>query len=383
LKGKNTTETVKKNLLMEHKYSKIVNREKRTAEIMLYGIIGEKIDGDYFAQELNWLGREFDEINIRINSMGGDVEQGLSIVSEMRASRAYIVTTVEGVAASMAAVIALAGDERRMNDYGRMMLHLAYFVDNEGNKIEGEQLSKKDQKALEQMNGILSDILKRTGKDENAIKKIMTDETWYTAETAKAEGFVGQVIDTTSKELAAMAPAKLVAKVMEGVEFNKLNNVKPMKKLAAKFGLSQDATEEQILAKIQENETKAANDAVEKFVVIGKALGTITKENEEKATRLAKADFELAAEMFLQKPEDESQKADDGKDGKKAEAKGDEKKITIAELVKELRGEGGSQKPKAWEDYTAEELETMREKDRKTYVAVYKGRYGVEPELED
>ena len=107
---------------MDLRYTKIVGREKRKAEMLLYGIIGEKIDGDYFAQELNWLGREYDEITIRINSFGGDFNQGLSIVSEIRASKAFIITVVEGVAASMAGVIALAGDERRMNDYARIML---------------------------------------------------------------------------------------------------------------------------------------------------------------------------------------------------------------------------------------------------------------------
>ncbi len=121
---------------MDLRYTKIVDREKKQAEMQLYGVIGEKVDGDYFAQELRWLGREFDEINIRINSMGGDLVQGLSIVGEMKASKAYIITTIEGVAASMAAVIALSADERRMNDYARMMLHLAYFVDEKGNKIE-------------------------------------------------------------------------------------------------------------------------------------------------------------------------------------------------------------------------------------------------------
>jgi len=377
---------------MEHRYSKIVNREKRTAEMLLYGIIGEKIDGDYFAQELNWLGREFDEINIRINSMGGDMEQGLSIVSEMRASRAFIITTVEGVAASMAGVIAMVGDERRMNDYARIMLHLAYYVDNKGNKIDGEKLSKKDKKALDQMNGILTDILKRTGKDEEAITKILKDETWYTAETAKAEGFMSQIMDTTKKQLAAMEPLKLVAKMMENENFNHLNNEKPMKRIAAKFGLKEDATEDQILEKIREADAKSADELVEKFLVIGKALGTVTEGkdgNEEKVKRLAKADIELAAEMYLA-VKDEGDDDDEGGEkaeakakGKKAEAKSNEKNITIAELVKAMKGEGATLKPEKFEDLTAEQVEELREKDRKKYVALYKARYGFEPEIED
>lgn len=338
--------------------------------MLLYGAIGEKIDGDYFAQELNWLGREYDEIVIRINSMGGDMHQGLSIVSEMRASNAFIVTVVEGVAASMAGVIALAGDERRMNDYARIMLHLAYYVDNDGNKIT--KLSKKDHKALDQMNGILTDILGRIGKDAEAIKTLLDAETWYDAETAQTEGLISKIIDTTRKELAALEPLKLVAKMNEELTFN---NLKSMKKLAAKFGLGEDATEEQILEKMQEAETKAANDAVERLLTIGKALGTVTDENREKAKRLAKADFDLAAEMFLT-PKDE-------KAGEKKEEKEDgEKNITIAELLKAVKGESKTE-AKKFEDLSEDELETMREKEPKAYAALFKARYGYEPELEN
>lgn len=343
--------------------------------MLLYGIIGEKIDGDYFAQELNWLGREYDEITIRINSFGGDFNQGLSIVSEIRASKAFIITVVEGVAASMAGVIALAGDERRMNDYARIMLHLAYFVDDKGNKVTS--LSKKDQKAIGQMNGIMTDILARIGKDTDSIKAILEAETWYDAATSQKEGLVSMVIDTTRKELAALEPLKLVARMNEELTFN---NLKSMKKLAAKFGLGEDATEEQILGKMQEAETKAANEAVERFLTIGKALGTITDENQEKAKRLAKADFDLAAEMYL------TPKAEGNPDGDAGEAKGEkgaEKNVTISELLKAIKGEGGKKEVKKFEDLSEEELETMREKEPKAYVALFKARYGYEPELEN
>lgn len=341
--------------------------------MLLYGAIGEKIDGDYFAQELNWLGRENDEIIIRINSLGGDLNQGLSIVSEIRASKAYIVTVVEGVAASMAGVIALAGDERRMNDYGRIMLHLAYYVDDEGNKVTN--LSKKDKKALDQMNGILTNILSRIGKDADTINSLLKAETWYDAQSALNEGLVSEIIDTTRKELAALAPLKLVAKISEELT---INNLKSMKKLAAKFGLGDDATEEQILEKVQEAEEKAAVDAVNRLVTIGKALGTITDQNQEKATRLAKADFELASEMFLTP----KAKVEGEGEGKPAETNG-EKNVTIAELLKAIKGNGANPEVKKFEDLSEDELETMREEEPKNYVALFKARYGYEPEIEN
>lgn len=367
---------------METKFTKIVNREMKQAEMLLYGIIGDdwengEIDGNYFARELNWLGKEFDEITIRINSWGGDLGHGLSIVSEIRASKAHITTRIDGVAASMSGVIAIAGDRNQMNDYARLMLHLAYYIDPQGNKVDN--MSLRDQKALDQMNGILTDILSRKGKSKEDIQQILEDETWYNAEEAMAEGFIDQVIDTSKKSLAALEPKKLVALQMDEFDIQD-NNSKPeksMKLIAAKFGLSEDATEDQILAKIRENEKAATDEKVETLITVAKAMGTVSDElkNEEKARRVAKADVELFTELFLT-PENK------GGEEEEEELK-DSKKTLIKDMVKKGKAKGGEDNDKKFEDFTEEELDEIRANDRKKYVALYEGRYGYEPEIED
>lgn len=360
---------------MDLRYTKIVNREKKQAEILLYGIIGKKsedgeINGDYFAHELNWLGREFDEITIRINSWGGDLDMGLSIVSEIRASKAFIITKVDGVAGSMSGIIAVSGDRSEMNDYARLMVHLAYYVDKDGNKIN--DLGPRDQKALDQMNGILTDILARKGKSKDEIASILDAETWYNADEAVSQGFIDVKVDTSNKTFAALDPRKLVATVMEDY---KPVNKKSMEKIAARFGLSKDATEDQVLAKIQENETVSATKVVDQLIVAAKAIGTVSDElkNEEKARRVAKADTELFAELYLTAPKAEET------------AEGSEKAKLIKDLVKTGGEQGGEKKvvDKKFDELTEPELDTLREKDRKTYVAKFKAHYGFEPEIED
>ncbi len=359
---------------MDHRYSKIVNREKKQVEMLLYGIIGDdfeegEVNGNYFAQELRWLGTEYDEITIRINSWGGDLDMGLSIISEIRASRAYIITKVDGVAASMSGVIAVSGDRSKINDYARLMLHLAYYIDQDGNKID--ELSPKAQKSLDQMNGILTDILTRKGKSKEDITAILENETWYDAGQAVSEGFIDEMVDTTQKSLAALLPGKLVAAQMKEVQLSINNNQKSMEKIAAKFGLGKDATEDQVLAKIQEKESEATAKAVAQLIAMGRAIGTVTDENKDKVERLAKADFDLAAEMYLAVKQD-------------ATVKEAGKGVLIADLV----NKGGKTATtvtaeKKFEELTEAEADDLRKHNRVQYVALYKTRYGFEPEIEE
>lgn len=75
----------------------------------LYGTIGSRVDGDYFAHELASLDRDdFDQIHIRMNSPGGNVFQGMSIVSAILSMNTPVCVHIDGIAASMAAVVAVA-----------------------------------------------------------------------------------------------------------------------------------------------------------------------------------------------------------------------------------------------------------------------------------
>lgn len=64
----------------------------------LYGAIGPRVDGDYFAQELASLDRgDFDMIHIRMNSPGGNVFQGMSIVSAILSMNTPVCVHIDGV----------------------------------------------------------------------------------------------------------------------------------------------------------------------------------------------------------------------------------------------------------------------------------------------
>lgn len=99
--------------------------EKDAVGILLYGYIGDREKEDYveLVSRIRSLSSQYQNIDIRINSMGGEVYAGLAIFNALRESEANINIYVDGVAASMAGVIALCGRPLHMSRYSRLMLH--------------------------------------------------------------------------------------------------------------------------------------------------------------------------------------------------------------------------------------------------------------------
>ena len=97
------------------------------AEIYLYGYVGYPEDGGQssfsFVSELNRLAGTCAQINLRINSPGGGVYEGIGIYNAMERSRCPIDTYCDGIAASMASVLFLAGRKRYISKYGQIMTH--------------------------------------------------------------------------------------------------------------------------------------------------------------------------------------------------------------------------------------------------------------------
>ena len=101
-------------------------KETDAVAVLLYGYIGpgeKEIDSADAVAEIRSLGSRYSKIDVRINSMGGEVYAGLAIFNALRESEADISIYIDGVAASMAAVIALCGRPLYMSRYSRLMLH--------------------------------------------------------------------------------------------------------------------------------------------------------------------------------------------------------------------------------------------------------------------
>ena len=172
----------------------------------LYGGIGSKIDGDYFAQQLAALDAEdLDMIRIRVNSPGGNVFQGMSIVSAILSMNTPVCVHIDGIAASMAAVIAVAADSVYMMDYAKMMIHDPYFVDT-----DSQTMTAKQRKQIARLTDMLRQVLVRRGMDEATMSKLMREETWFSASEAKDAGLCDEITSSARNEYMGLNPMQLV-----------------------------------------------------------------------------------------------------------------------------------------------------------------------------
>ena len=151
-----------------------------------------------FAAELEKLPEGVRTIRVHINSPGGDVSGGVTIANVLRAQRVMkgrkVETIIEGLAASAASVIAMAGDPVRMSDNGLMMVH------NPWSRAAGEAGDMR--KAAEVLDKY-RDTLVTTSQwhselSAEKIEALMDAETWMSADEAVANGFADEAIEGLS-----------------------------------------------------------------------------------------------------------------------------------------------------------------------------------------
>lgn len=144
-----------------------------------------------FTAALDELPAETTEIQLLINSPGGDVFEGLAILNALRRHKARVVTVVEGLAASAASFVALAGDEVVMARNAELMVHDAWGV-CVGNAEDMGQMATNLARISDNIASVYAD---KTGGDVADWRAIMRAETWYSAAEAVDAGLADRVDD--------------------------------------------------------------------------------------------------------------------------------------------------------------------------------------------
>jgi ATP-dependent Clp endopeptidase proteolytic subunit ClpP len=171
------------------------------ATVQIFDQIGEDwyggsgLSAKQFSDVLNEIGNG--PLLVEINSPGGNVWDGLSIYNQLRGRKAPVTTRVVGIAASIASIIALAGDRVEMADAALMMIH-----DPSGMASGTSEDMRKMAEALDQHAEVLVGVYaKKTGRSPESIRAAMRAETWFTTAEALAFGLVDKPI----KQLAMAA----------------------------------------------------------------------------------------------------------------------------------------------------------------------------------
>lgn len=193
-------------------YSIVTNAALSTAEITMYGEVVEKrpknwwtdkpVDGNFivlneFLDDLSRLSG-YANITIRINSPGGNMNAGVVIFNRLRELGANITTICDGLAASAASIIFMAGDTRQLYSSSIVMIHGAAvllwdYYQEQGVRSVLSMLAAHNQAGI-------NVYVDRTGLDEDEVRQMVEAETWMTGQEAVDRGFATEVISEADGE---------------------------------------------------------------------------------------------------------------------------------------------------------------------------------------
>ena len=178
---------------------KILNQIKQTttnsADIYIYGDIydswwdDESNSAISLKDKLLELG-DISEINLHINSLGGDVFEGLAMFNLLKQHKATVKVYVDGVAASIASVIAMAGDKIYMPKNSMMMIHNCWTWSS-GNSKEFRKLADDLDKIME---ASIESYMAKINITKEELKELLDNESWLTAQECFDMGFADELL---------------------------------------------------------------------------------------------------------------------------------------------------------------------------------------------
>jgi ATP-dependent protease ClpP protease subunit len=175
-------------------------KNETDAEILLYDEIGEYWgkSAKNFVNEIKDLGN-ITTMVLRINSAGGDVFDAQAMYSYLRTHKAHKTVRIDGLAASAASFVAMAGDKIIMPSNALMMIHNPWsFAWGDSSEM------RKEADFLDKIRDTIATVyVARTGLDYEKIKTMMDEETWMTADEALSQGFCDETDEAI--EIAACA----------------------------------------------------------------------------------------------------------------------------------------------------------------------------------
>ena len=212
-------------------------------------------------------------MSLHINCVGGDVFEGMAIYNVLKKRTARTTVYIEGIAASMGSVIALAGDEVVMAENSLFMIHNAW-----GGAMGEATEIRKTAAILDKISGEIADIYtKKTNLPYNRVKEMMDEETWLSADEAFNLGFIDSISDAI--KVAAKYDVSKFKNITDKEIQNKLSVNLKSKKMTEELKNWFNAKVEEIITKV-----KASNESETEDVKEVEVMMADEKEVSEKLT---------------------------------------------------------------------------------------------------
>lgn len=184
----------------------VKNAKEDSADLYFYDVIGDSWVGSDAATVVKEIAAmKQKKLNVHINSPGGSVFDGAAIYNALVNHPAEVTVYVDGLAASIASIIALAGKKVVMAENAMFMIH------NPWTWLSGDAKELRRQADILDQVGetLITTYASRTGKDRETIRAAMDAETWFSAKEAKEWGLATEVVEALP--LAACVPAEVAA----------------------------------------------------------------------------------------------------------------------------------------------------------------------------
>lgn len=206
-------EILKKYMNVKSKFE-VKNESADSATIYIYGSIGgwfSETNAKEIQRKLN--GIEAKEIHVHINSPGGDVFDSIAIHNQLKNHKAKIIIHIDGLAASGASLIAMAGDVIIMPSNTMMMIHRAWtFAAGNAEKLRkvATDLEKID-------SSVTKTYMNRFVGEQEELEKLLAEESFLTADECLALGLCDEIaeeieLEKEEEELEENIKNSLVAK---------------------------------------------------------------------------------------------------------------------------------------------------------------------------
>ena len=367
---------------VQKKFFNIIPSDGEVA-ILLYGDVGDgqRVDSGRVVAELMALQAQYSKIDVRINSRGGDVFSGIAIYNALRTSKADITVYIDGVAASIAGIIALCGKPLYMSPYAKLMLH-SVSGGAWGNASDLRSMAEQ----MEVLQGDLAKMIAgRCGMDKEEVLAKYFDEKdhWLNANEALEMKLIDGIYDMDGEQVEAKTADDLYAYFNNRLQVQPQNNENEMALLESlKSGIPSFANladENAVLAHARELENKAAKadalaQAVEGYkkklqdvedkeiaAVVDKAVAErrITAEQKDSFMALMKTDRENTEKLLA------SMKAQPSR--------------RIADVYRENGGTPTALADMSWDELDkAGKLSELRNADLTAFKAKYQEKFGLD-----
>ena len=271
-------------------YNMTAAEGETSAEISIYDAIGSfDVNAKQFVDELKEINA--DTINLRINSPGGSVIDGNAMFNALQRHPAKVITHIDGLAASMASVIAMAGDEVHMADNALLMIHNPWTF----SMGDADEL-RADADLLDKMSASILSSYGRSQYEVDELKNLMDEETWFTAQEAFDAGFVDHIstgLRAAAGDITAMAEGAEIKVPAEKQIVSLTKQIEAVTKASTE--ISADLLEQVIInqaleAKVEEITTELASAAL----TMEAAEASVEKVSAELEAKAAEAETKAA-----------------------------------------------------------------------------------------